>query len=185
MFDMTVERRSFVAAVCCWAIFLVWLGWLYRSGRVYSRDLLEHLASQANLPVYTPGDVVTWKDNKEVLLSGWYEPEARFRWSGGRKAVFLFRLQPGWNREATYSLRMHFADSIGTEHVKILFNKSAVAEFTLRGAGSVDAPVDGRLLHEANVVELVLPDARQPGTADLRVLAVAMVDFVLRPAGPA
>jgi hypothetical protein len=169
----------FVSGAICWGILLVWLGWLYHSEQLYARQYLERMAARATLPVYTPGDVVTWKDDGKLLFAGWSGPEAGFRWSGAREAVFIFRLPPGWNREAAYRLKMHFAYSINAQRVTILLNKSAVADFTLRGAGLVDAAVAGRLLHDVNVVELLLPGATQPGTGDFRVLAVAMVDFVL------
>jgi hypothetical protein len=165
-----------------WSLFLVWMGWLYHSERVYALKYLERLSARAALPVYIPGDVVTWKDDGKLLFAGWSGPEAAFRWSGARTAVFIFRLPPGWDPEAAYRLKMHFAYSINTQRVTILFNKSAVADFTLRGAGLVDVAIAGKLLHDVNIVELLLPDATQPGTGDLRVLAVAMVDFVLQPA---
>jgi len=171
----------FAGVALSWAAFLVWLGWLYHSERVYSREYLERLAVRAALPVYTPGEVVTWRDDGKLLFAGWSGPEAGFRWSGAREAVFMFRLPPGWNREAAYRLKMHFAYSIHTQRVTILCNRSVVGDFTLHGAGLVDVGVAGRLLHDANVIELLLPGAAQPGSGDLRVLAVAMVDFVLQP----
>ena len=174
----------FAGAAFVWIVVVAWLGWLYHSERVYARDYLERLAALAVLPVYTPGDVVTWKDDQKLLLSGWSGPEAGFRWSDGRKAVFLFRLPPGLDREKAYRLRMHFAHSIETQRVTILFNKIPVADFRLREAGVVDVGIPGKLLRDANVVELLLPGATQPGTGDLRLLAVAMVDFVLEPPGP-
>lgn len=185
---MPADRRKLadsaafvVVATVFWIVLLAWLGWLYHSERVYAREYLGRLAARAALPVYTPGDVVTWRDDKKLLFSGWSVPEANFRWSGSKKAVFLFRLPPGWNRQTAYRLKMHFLYSIHTQRVTVLVNKHAVGAFTLQGAALVDVGVPGELLHDANVVELLLPDAVQPGTQDFRVLAVAMLDFVLQP----
>jgi hypothetical protein len=80
---------------------------------------------------------------------------------------------------------MHFAYSLKTQRVKIFFNRTALTELSLRGPGAVDVGVSSDLLQDANVVELVLPDAAQAGARDLRMLGVALVDFVLQPVSPA
>lgn len=170
--------------VIVWAIFLIWMAWMYHSQKVYARDFAKIIAKGGSVPVYTPGDVVTFKDNRKIVFVGWSQPESKFRWTSNKKSSLIFRLAPGWNRVPAYRLKVHFQSSIGLQHVTVLLNHQTVSTLKVQGPGTLDAQVPAAWLADSDDIDFLLPDARAPGIADPRVLSVAFVDFDLEPVTP-
>jgi hypothetical protein len=175
------------AALLLWVCLAAWLFWLYQSERVYAQGYLDYVAAHASVPVYHPGDVVSWKDERKVLFAGWYGPEASIRWSSGQTAGLLFRLPSDYQQDQAYKVILHVAAIVtSTQRLTLMLNHDTLGSTTLHGASTLSWTVPGRILKAGiNTVELQLPDAAQPSLMDARLLAVALRDFDLEPDRPA
>ena len=148
-------------------------------GKVDDVEVVEVLA-QPLIPEYPPlgrGVEVEFGDTgaEPYLWSGWYAGEEAFRWSQGKRAVFVFGLTE--TTAATLSLDMFcFSD----QRIAIELNGARIATFSCSQRAShvrrFDIP-DGILASE-NTLTFLLPDAVSPAevtdSRDTRKIALGI-----------
>jgi hypothetical protein len=177
-----VSKRTgmVLLALFLWIPFLCWIGYLLRFQSRYAHDYLSRMERLAVLPVYVPGDVVSYTGQGKVMFVGWSQPEAGFRWSDGRSSAFLLRLPVEAGR-GQYRLRLTLAATAGLQRVRVLVNHRVVETVSHSGPGILEVAVPaGRFKPGAvNSIELDLPDAFRPTNGDSRYLALQLVSFQL------
>ncbi|MGH8601334.1 MAG: beta galactosidase jelly roll domain-containing protein [Gammaproteobacteria bacterium] len=147
----------------------------YNYGVLARRDVMSRLPQAYRLPgppMLESGASVSFMDNS--ALPGWHAFEAEHRWTDGKQAKVLFRVQPN----ATYKGRLTLDfGSLGAQRVSLLLNGQPLGDYQLNSwRGRIDFTFDpGQLNREGtNTLEFKLPDAHAPGNGDPRVLAIAM-----------
>ncbi|MDP1931327.1 MAG: hypothetical protein Q8L60_07720 [Gammaproteobacteria bacterium] len=133
-----------------------------------------------NLTPIEPGEYFD-HHSTAVGFDGWSFAERDHRWSLGSSAKLIFLLEEIQGSEVAQHLVLRFA-TLGEQTVQIFLNDEPLLERRFDGAGEVELriPVPDSLLQEGeNIVRFDLPDARQPGNGDARILAVALRSFSL------
>jgi lysophospholipase L1-like esterase len=122
------------------------------------------------------------------LGRGWGRPEEAFRWTEGREAELLFRMDDPGGRVLRLRLKpFRVPGKLDRQRVEVSFNGRAIGAWTLRTPEETvrSAFVLREAFADENVVTLKLPDAATPsrfdGGADQRELAVAVEWAELRP----
>ena len=111
-------------------------------------------------------------------FDGWSWPEETHRWSNGKSAKIVFRLDAK-AAQAPQRLALRLA-SLGTQRTRWRLNGTDLGERRIGGEAELVFPVKPGLLREGeNVVEIELPDARLPGNGDARRLALAFKSLEL------
>ncbi len=144
--------------------------WDARAERLDRAAVRAALAAyDATIPV---GERVPF-DASSVVFAGWSHPEAEHRWSRGHLAEIHFRLPPG-ERPRRLSID---ARTMGQQSLTLELNGATLFE-AARGPAAfplvVDVPASAWTGGDVQVLRLRLPDARPPGRADPRKLAVAL-----------
>lgn len=152
--------------------------WLSVPGQVRG-DVFQVLNDGRLGLAYLP-DSPDFRDS--ISFPGWSVAESSHRWSQGKRATILFSLRPGQEYEGLLLVR---GPVLGVQRVAVRLNDTPIANVRL-GANvdccSWSIKFDAALLRAdgLNAFEFELPDARQPGNGDERVLAIGVQTVKIR-----
>lgn len=138
--------------------------------------LVKHASN--NLQPISPGDVIDHQSNTLIFL-GWSGAESTHRWSDGKLASIIFKVDVSRNFEG--ALRLHVG-ALGQQKITISINGAEIYSGVIETWDKImDVHLDKTLLRNgSNTLAFELPDARQPGNGDQRILALALKSFQIR-----
>jgi anaerobic magnesium-protoporphyrin IX monomethyl ester cyclase len=120
------------------------------------------------------------KDEEKYLNSGWSVNEHTHRWSLGNKSVLVFYLSEKINQSLnTLNFILRYRYTIGKQNIQVKLNNHLIGYFVLEGKGLVNITINAKLFEEnkLNNIEINIPDAKQPGSEDKRVLGIALEEW--------
>lgn len=129
------------------------------------------------LPELLPETTVQ-PNSSAVFFSGWHSPETEFRWTDGTESDIQFRVADG-----SFSGHLKLViDTLGEQSLTLLLNGRAIYHSQLH-ADQTELRVDFDpallLRNEINTLRLKTPAAEAPGSADRRILAVALRNLTI------
>ena len=94
---------------------------------------------------------------------------------------FFFKLGKV-NVENRFSLVLSTSMTIGSQRVQVSVNGKRIGEKAIVNNAAIEFAIPRNLLRkdDNNVINFDLPDARPPGTADSRVLGIALGSVLIR-----
>lgn len=144
----------------------------------HASRLIRH--GSKSLSAISPSEVIDHNSNALIYL-GWSGAEPAHRWSDGKLSRLVFKTDVSKKFEGILNLHV---GTLGKQEITISINGTEIY------SGSVDAwdrnldvPFDKTLLRDGdgtNILTFDLPDAREPGNGDPRVLALALKSFQIR-----
>ena len=143
------------------------------------------MAERQKLPPVKLHKAGTHLEN-DIGLIGWAAPETEHRWTEGRRAKIVFRVDASLPDGIPGAIRMNVVP-LGRQRLLWQLNSGAWYELT------IDTPQDcllalapEHMLPGENVLRLALPDAHLPGNGDTRTLAIAVreIEFLPAPSQP-
>jgi len=131
------------------------------------------------LPSISPDEVFSHTSDKVIFID-WWGAESTHRWSSGKSAKIVFVLNDQERANFKGGVSMS-AGTLGNQRLGIYLNGHKIYGGQLDAWHTVlDIAFDPSLLKAGgNSLRFDLPDARQPGTSDPRVLALALRSFSL------
>jgi hypothetical protein len=119
--------------------------------------------------------VYNHKSSRLNWVRGWSVPEQNFRWTDGHEAEIVFYL-PEKKIMLCRGIRLLF-NTLGEQRVAMFLNDSLIFDGLLQGIGK-ELMIETTNFHPSqNRLVFKLPDARQPGNGDPRVLGLALREF--------
>ncbi len=174
-------------AAVFWLGLATWLFYMYRSQRDYEQNYFARLEKLNLIPMYHPGDVISYNDSRKLLWVGWSGPEVGYRWSGDKEQIgFLFRTNAADNWKCPCKLKFDVRYTLGTQHVTLRIDGKTIGSAAITNAGTLEFEIPpGRIpLNSTVSVQLLLPDAGPPGVnGDNRVLGIAITDLEIDSSG--
>lgn len=152
--------------------------WLREAGQARG-DVLQILNDGRLGPAYL-SDSPDFRDR--ISFPGWSIAESSHRWSQGNRATILFSLRPGQEYEGLLLVR---GPVLGSQRVAVRLNDTPIANVRLGDnvdccSWSIEFSTDLLRADGLNAFEFDLPDARQPGNGDERVLAIGVQTVQIR-----
>ena len=140
--------------------------------------LIQHGLGQ--LKAVLPGDVCEHTSD-QVLFLDWSGPEKEHRWSSGISSAILFILNPENLSGFTGDFLLR-AGTLGSQRLIVYLNDAEIYSGS-HNSGNLELkiPFSAALLEAGrNTLRFELPDAREPGTGDPRILALAIKSFSIQ-----
>lgn len=124
------------------------------------------------------GDVIDHQSNALIFL-GWSGVESTHRWSDGKLARIIFKVDAPQNFKGV--LRLHVG-TLGPQKITMSINGAEVYSGVIEAWDKIlDVPLDKTLLSDdLNTLAFELPNARRPENGDPRVLALALKSFQIQ-----
>jgi len=124
------------------------------------------------------GEVIDHKSN-DVIYLGWSGAEPTHRWSDGNLSRIIFKLDTPQNFKGI--LKLHVG-TLGEQKITMSINGAQIYSEVLEGSDKIlEVLFNKSLLRDGmNTLAFDLPDARQPGNGDPRILALALKSFQIR-----
>lgn len=131
-----------------------------------------------NLQAIRPGEVIDHNSNALIYL-GWSGAEPTHRWSDGKLSRMAFKVDAPQKFEGI--LKLHVG-TLGEQKITMSINGTEIYSGVVEAWDkTLDVPFDKTLLRDGtNTLAFELPDARQPGNGDQRILALALKSFQIR-----
>ncbi|NQT57491.1 MAG: hypothetical protein HQ557_00770 [Bacteroidetes bacterium] len=120
-----------------------------------------------------PGEWINSHDDL-IFRNGWSSHEAEGRWSEGKEASISMRLseESEYNYGSPY-LEIDIYMVIGTQNIVVSMNGIDVDVFQVEEPGMYQIKIPTSIDLESGLnVEIKLPDGRQPGNGDSRILGI-------------
>ena len=161
--------------------YLRWLESLGPSKQIGTADLMlvEEIRAEPpddRFPALDFGTRVLFsgEESGRYLGRGWQKPETDFRWTNGKRALFLFSLA----ELGALNLRVKF-NCLARQHITLKLNGVVIDEFDCAGDDHMrEIVVPDGIAGRRNRLEFLLPDAISPTevcqSLDTRVLAMAI-----------
>jgi hypothetical protein len=142
----------------------------------HASRIIKHESS--NLQPIILGNIIDHQSNTIIYL-GWSNAESTHRWSDGKLARIIFKTDAPQNIEGV--LRLHLG-TLGQQRITVSINGTKIYSGVIEAMDKIlEVPLDKTLLIDGpNTLAFELPDARQPGNGDLRILALAIKSFQIR-----
>lgn len=126
------------------------------------------------------GEIISF-NQENILFSNWYASESTHRWSSGNLSSIAFKIDTTQKFEGI--LKLHVG-TLGKQEITISINGTEIYSGVVDASeGILNVPFDKTLLRDGdgtNTLAFELPDARKPGNADQRILALALKSFQIR-----
>lgn len=115
----------------------------------------------------------------QMFFPGWSHPEVNHRWSVGSSSKIVF-LSNDANVKFKGNLELNF-ETLGKQQITINLNGHEIfsENMDVRDAHIKVAFPTSKLINGINSLEFILPNARQPGKLDNRILALALKNIRL------
>ena len=142
----------------------------------HASRLIKH--ESKNLQAISPGEVIDHNSNALIYL-GWSGAEPTHRWSDGKLSRMVFKVDATQKFEGI--LKLHVG-TLGEQKITMSINGTGIYSGVVEAWDkTLDVPFDKTLLRDGtNTLAFELPDARQPGSGDQRILALALKSFQIR-----
>lgn len=142
----------------------------------HASRLIKH--ESKNLQAISPGEVIDHNSNALIYL-GWSGAEPTHRWSDGKLSRMVFKVDATQKFEGI--LKLHVG-TLGEQKITMSINGTGIYSGVVEAWDkTLDVPFDKTLLRDGtNTLAFELPDARQPGNGDQRILALALRSFQIR-----
>jgi hypothetical protein len=169
-----MRKWSWIAfAIILWAALFSWLASLFWNR---SSDVNKYFS-------WHIGETISYKDDGKVVFQNWGGKEVSFdyRWTAGNKAAISFRL--GQVEKDRKCVLIITARSLDAQEIAFFLNDHTLGKLTFPGPEMVRClSFNSDLLttRALNVLALHIPDARQPGNGDLRLLGLALKSFIIQ-----
>ena len=139
---------------------------------------LVQICAISCLPVL-PSEALSFASDK-VRFINWSSAENTQRWSSGTSSSIVFRLDQ--RREEFKGELSLVAGSLEEQRIGIFLNDAKIygGQMNSRGDTVYISFSPALLQNGLNTIRFDLPDARQPGNGDPRILALALKSFSLR-----
>jgi hypothetical protein len=142
-----------------------------------------YVSGNFGLKRYTPhyiksGEIISF-NQKNILFSNWYASESTHRWSSGNLSSIAFKIDTTQKFEGVLALNVA---TLGKQKITMSINGNEIYSGVVEATDkTLDVPFDKTLLRDGtNTLAFELPDARQPGNGDQRILALALKSFQIR-----
>lgn len=136
--------------------------------------------SLKNLQPISSGDLINHQSNTVGFFS-WSFAESTHRWSDGKRSHIIFKVDAHHQFEGILKLHM---GTLGEQKITISINGTKIYSGVVEAWDKIlEVPFDQTLLRDsddANILAFELPNARQPGNGDQRILALALKSFQIR-----
>ncbi len=125
-----------------------------------------------------PSEVIG-HNSRALIYQNWSSAELTHRWSNGKSPRLVFKIDDYQKYEGILKLKI---DTLGEQKITILVNGTKIYSDAIDARDKIlDVPFDKtQLRNGVNTLAFELPNARQPGNGDQRVLALALKSFQIR-----